>query len=197
MAMLESKEETSLKYQQAAGRKKEKRKRNHLCPSDAKKQMEYSNWITRESLTKGRFNHVPAAFREIKWMCSIQGLPTAGSHHRPQVWWRQGQGVVIGAEEGSWQEPWPSAEAGSQSTVTQQEGIREKIPWLHCSPSLQAPCGTIWTESNQKPKGKGLIEADQTGPGHGARQEKVERVSGEANRKYPAQSLHIQQWGTI
>lgn len=79
MAMFQIKERTSQKVT-ANSRKKEKT----FITQIARKQMEYSYWMLKESLTKGLSNKVWTGFREIKWMCRMQG-PRAGSHFHAQA----------------------------------------------------------------------------------------------------------------
>ena len=176
------------------------KKRKIFIAQDARTQMEDSEWIIKEHLTKGLFNKAWAGFREIIWMGSPQGPPTTGSHTIPRP--NEARGVITGVKMGAdirrgrCQEMCPAAGARRHSTVTQQHGVRAKYPDFTIHPPSTLS-GTTWTKSNPEPKGKGPTDAAQTGPGHGARQKILEMAAGEAERKHRVQSLNSQPWDTI
>lgn len=176
------------------------KKRKIFIAQDARTQMEDSEWIIKEHLTKGLFNKAWAGFREIKWMGSPQGPPTTGNHTTPRP--NEARGVITGVKMGAdirrarCQEMCPAAGARRHSTVTQQHGVRAKYPDFTVHPPSTLS-GTTWIKSNPEPKGKGPTDAAQTGPGHGARQKILEMAAGEAERKHRVQPLNSQPWDTI
>lgn len=103
MAMLEIKEGTSQNVTASGGGWEKEEKATICITQDARKQMQYSNWIIKVHLTKGLFNKAWAGFREIKW---IQSTPTAGRNAIPRP--KEARGAITRAEEGSCTERAPA-----------------------------------------------------------------------------------------